>query len=61
MKRPETVLVAPSGPNRNAHGKDARMASQEDTTRDDTRNPEQSDNWKSIGDLARRIVERKNG
>jgi len=58
IERPETVLVTPSGPTETRTVGGSAMTADADKYTDSGRtdNREQSDNWKSIGELARRIV-----
>ena len=61
IERPDTVLVTPSGPNHSGPFTEAHTMADYGQYTDSARadNPEQSGNWKSIGDLARKIVEGK--
>lgn len=59
IERPDTVLVTPSGPNHSGPFTEAHTMADYGQYTDSARadNPEQSGNWKSIGELARRLVE----
>lgn len=61
IERPDTVLVTPSGPNHSDPEKEDRPMADYGQYTDSAQadNPEQFGNWKSIGDLARKIVEGK--
>ena len=58
IERPDTVLETLSGPNHSEPFTEAQTMADGSQYTDSAQadNPEQSDNWKSIGELARRIV-----
>lgn len=59
IERPDTVLVTPSGPNHSEPYTEVRTMADYGQYTDSagSGNPEQKETWKSIGDLARRLVE----
>lgn len=63
IERPDTVLETLSGPNHSEPFTEAQTMADYGQYTDSARadNPEQSSNWKSIGELAKRLAEKQAG